>query len=307
MIFDHDGGTPDDFIALTLLTRMPNVELRGVVVSPGVSFSEPAVNVSRKLLDLAGSKNVSVAKSTSRGLNPFPAQWRRKAYIADALPILNQQSIHAPLAAESGAQFLVRLLSASKQQVSILSTGPLSTISEALKLQPAIASKISQIVWMGGALQVAGNVSPSDEPSHDGTAEWNVYFDPIAASEIWKTKIPIVLCPLDTTNQVPVTEDFIRKLAAIRQFPLADFAGQIMALPFADGGSFYFWDAVAASWLGKPEIFRTAEWEVGIVSDGPSQGRMIARPNSGRKIKVLEKPDVPGFQSYLLQLLATKK
>lgn len=308
VIFDHDGGTPDDFIALTMLTRMPSVDLRGVIVSPGVSFSEPAVSVSRKVLDLAGARNVSVAMSTSRGKNPFPTVWRKRIYIADALPVLNQQkSQSAPFSSESGVQFLVRQVKSSKQPVTLLVTGPLSTISDALKADSSIAANISKIVWMGGALQVPGNVSPSDEPSHDGTAEWNAYFDPMAVEMIWKSRIPIVLCPLDATNRVPVTSEFMKRIAALRQHPLADFVGQILALPYSEGSVFFFWDALAAAYLEKPNLFKTMEWEVAVVADGKSQGRLVSRPGSGRKIQVLEAPDGMAFQDSVLGLLTTNQ
>src|SRR5690606_31649405 len=107
VIFDHDGGTPDDLIALSLLTRMENINLLGVVVSPGVSYPDPAVSASRKILDLAGIQGVPVARSLSRLLNPFPNSWRRRVYIADGLPVLNQKKVTSPLSSESGEQLMV--------------------------------------------------------------------------------------------------------------------------------------------------------------------------------------------------------
>lgn len=306
VVFDHDGGTPDDFVALAMLAKMPNIDLRGVVVSPGVSFSEPAVSVTRKVLDLAGRTDVPVANSISRGINPFPTVWRKGVYVTDALPILNQHDVRTPLSSETGAQFLIRLVKASQQPMTILATGPLTTVADALKLDPSIAGKIARIVWMGGALRVPGNVSRADEPSHDGSAEWNVYFDPVSAAEVWKTKIPIVLCPLDTTNHVPVAREILRRLAAERSHPLADFAGQIIAQSFAGGDEIYFWDALAAAWVGKPDLFKPIEWEVSVIAEGPSQGRTIPRPGSGRKIQVMEAPNVRAFYDYFFQLLTAK-
>ncbi len=307
VILDHDGGTPDDLVALSILTRMENVNLLGVIVSPGVSYTAPAISASRKILDLAGVHDVPVARSLSRLLNPFPTSWRRRVYIADALPVLNQKKVVSPLSSESGEKLIVRLIQSSSQPVTVLVTGPLSTLRNALKLQPAIASKIDRIIWMGGALKVPGNVFPSDEPAHDGTAEWNVYADPSAASEVLKTKIPIWLVPLDTTDQFPVSADFLHELGSQRKDVLADFAGQVLALPFADGGSFYFWDVLAAAAVGKPQIFQRTEWEISVVEEGPGQGRTVIRPGSGRKVHVLENANRLMFQQYVLQLLNPKQ
>lgn len=300
VILDHDGGAPDDYVSTALALTMPNVKVLGIVVTPGVSFMEPAVSTSRKLLDLMGVKDVPVARSSARGVNPFPTAWRKSVYIADMLPILNRrESPQAPLSSETGADMTIRLLVQSPQPVTILATGPLSTIAQALDRNPAIEAKIARIVWMGGALRVPGNVYRSDEPSHDGSAEWNVYFDPPSAARVWRTKIPIVLCPLDATNRVPVTREVLRKLALQRQYPLSDFVGQITALAFSGSDRFYFWDALAAAWLGRPDLFKLVEDRVEIVSSGPSAGRTIPQP-SGRTVQVMQPSNVAGFYEYFL-------
>jgi purine nucleosidase len=301
VIIDHDGGATDDYVSTALVLTMPNVKVMGIIVSPGVTFPEPAVSVTRKLLDLMGIAIVPVARSDARGVNPFPTPWRRNIYIADALPILNQKAaVAAPLLSETGADFLIRAVNSSAEPVTLLVTGPLSTVAQALNRQPEIEKKIARIVWMGGALRVPGNVSKSDEPSHDGSAEWNVYFDAPAAARVWKTKIPLILCPLDATNKAPVTKEVLRELARLRSHPLADFAGQVTALAAGSSEQIYFWDALAAAWLGRPELFKLADWEVDIVTSGPSEGRTLARAG-GRKVQAMDLTDVAAFYRYFLK------
>jgi purine nucleosidase len=61
---------------------------------------------------------------------------------------------------------------------------------------------------MGGALRVPGNVYVPDLPSGtapvDGTAEWNAFWDPSALGVVWGSSVPLVITPLDATNQVEV-------------------------------------------------------------------------------------------------------
>jgi len=38
------------------------------------------------------------------------------------------------------------------------------------------------------------------------SAEWNVYTDPLAASKVFQSGVPIVLVPLDATNQVRINQ-----------------------------------------------------------------------------------------------------
>ncbi len=298
VLMDHDGGV-DDYLATALLMTMEHIEPLGVVVTPADCYISPAVSATRKILDLIGYSDIPVAESTVRGINPFPALYRRDSFIIDNLPILNEQeTIQTPLVAETGQEFMVRSLLAAEAPVTLMVTGPLTTVATALDLAPEIEHQIKEIVWMGGALNVPGNVEQSLEAGQDGSAEWNVYWDPFAAHRLWQTQIPLVLCPLDLTNTVPVTSAFIRQLAKQRQYPLSDFAGQCYAIVIAQ--VYYFWDVLATTYLAHPEFYELREWETVIVTTGKSQGRTKVEAG-GRKIRAMDKVDKDKFYAYILQ------
>jgi purine nucleosidase len=293
LLMDHDGGFPDDYLALALVLTMPHVKLLGVTVTPADSYLEPALNGTRKILGYFGS-SASVAASKARGVHPFPAAWRKTSNEIDRL--LSGSAFPLDKAAKPvdtpADQFLVNALKASAEPVTILATGPLSNLAATLDLAPEIEPKIRELVWMGGALQVKGNVDADD---HDGTAEWNSYWDPPAVARVWRSKVPITLCPLDVTNRVPVLKPFIEKLAKQRQF------GEIAAKAYTIGlgqGELFFWDVLAASWLGKPEMFSTRNWETAVDTEGKSQGR-IRVEDGARKVKVLQRVDPEDFHRFL--------
>ena len=196
---------------------------------------------------------------------------------------------------------MVRVLHAAPEQVTILSTGPLSTIAAALEQDPSIEYKIKELIWMGGALNVPGNVDKIIEGGQDGSAEWNVYWDPPAAYRVWQTDIPITLCPLDITNNVPVTSEFVRTIARNRHFPLSDFAGQCYAL--VTHQDYFFWDVLTTAYLGRPDLFELRRWETAIIPTGPSQGRTIVQPG-GKKIRALDTVNLEAFYEYILQAWA---
>jgi purine nucleosidase len=297
VIHDHDGGI-DDFLSLMLLLTMEHVELLGVVVTPADCYIKPAVSVTRKMLDLMKSPHTPVAESTVRGLNPFPRVWRQSCFAVDHFPILNDADvIQTPLVPENGQTFLARLLRDAPEPVTVLATGPLTTIAAALDTDPQLESKIKRIVWMGGALNVNGNVDPVMEPGHDGSAEWNVYWDPPAARQIWQTKIPIVLCPLDITNHVPVTTDLVLALGRHRQYPLAEVAALCYGLVMKQGG-YYFWDVLTTAYLGRPDLYTVRDWETEIVTEGLSAGRTKVQPGA-RVITAMNTVDVPAFYDYI--------
>jgi purine nucleosidase len=295
---DHDGGV-DDYLATLLLMTMDHIQPLGIIVTPADCYIQPAVSATRKILDLIGRSDIPVAESTVRGINPFPPIYRRDSFIVDHLPILNEREmIQTPLLEETGQEFMVRSLLAADQPVTLMVTGPLTTVAAALDIAPEIERKIQQIVWMGGALNVPGNVEKSLEAGQDGSAEWNAYWDPIGANRVWQTSIPIVLCSLDITNTVPVTSEFVYKLGKQRQYPLSDFAGQCYALVIPQ--DYYFWDVLATAYLAHPEFYELREWETVIVTTGKSQGRTKVE-TGGSKIRAMNKVDHEQYYAYILQ------
>jgi purine nucleosidase len=298
VLMDQDGGV-DDYLATLLLMTMEHIQPLGIVVTPADCYIEPAVSATRKILDLVGRSDIPVAQSTVRGINPFPALYRRDSFVVDHLPILNQRDeVQTPLVQETGQEFMVRSLLAADQPVTLMVTGPLTTVAAALDLAPQIEQHIEKIVWMGGALNVPGNVEPALEPGQDGSAEWNVYWDSLAAHRVWQTQIPLILCPLDLTNHVPVTSEFVRQLTQQRRYPLSDLAGQCYALVMTQ--VYYFWDVLATTYLAHPEFYQLQEWETVIVTSGKSQGRTKVEIG-GRKIQAMGHVDQEKYYAYILQ------
>lgn len=297
ILLDHDGGV-DDYLATMLLLTMDNIELLGVVITPADCYAQPALSATRKILDLMRA-DIPVAESTVRGVNPFPRLYRRDSFIVDHLPILNQtETIRTPLVAVSGQDFIVSALKAAPAPVTLMVTGPLTTVAVALDTAPEITAKIEKIVWMGGALNVAGNVEKSLESGQDGSAEWNAYWDPFSVARVWETQIEIIICPLDLTNTVPVTSELVYKMGKQRHYPLSDLAGQCYALVIPQ--DYYFWDVLATAYLAHPEFYKLREWETEIITTGLSQGRTKISPG-GRKIKAMDKVDNASFYAYILQ------
>jgi purine nucleosidase len=298
VIFDHDGAI-DDFLALILLLTMPEIELLGIVVTPADCYIQAALSVTLKILNLLGRRDIAVSESTVRGINAFPPTYRQDCLIIDNFPILNErETIGTSLVQEAGPEFLVNTLIAPPTPVTLMVTGPLTTVAAALAIKPKITDKIDEIVWMGGALNVLGNVEKVYAPEHDGSAEWNAYWDPLAVARVWQTNIPLVICPLDITNTVPVTSEFIRTLSKQRCYALSDLAGLCYSLAIPQ--NYYCWDVLATAYLDRPELYRLRQWETQIIERGNSQGRIQIVPG-GRKILAMETVDRDRFYAYLLK------
>ncbi|GIJ34803.1 nucleoside hydrolase [Micromonospora sediminimaris] len=303
VIMDHDGSL-DDLLSLLLLTRY-DVDLQGVAVTPADCLLAPALSVTHRILDLADLPHVQVAPGSLSGPHPFPMAWRTDALRVEALPVLNR---FPPRERTSGPvlpahEQLVKWIEQAATPLTILVTGPLTNLAWCLDKHPWLEQAIGEIVFMGGAFDVEGNV---EEPGHDGSAEWNVYCDPKAAQRVFATQIPITLFPLDVTNQVPVTDEFVRAFGAHYGNPASDLAGSLLAMTFGTvetvGSPYCCWDSLATSYLAAPELFTFDQVRCTVVVDGASEGRTV-RADDGRVVRCAITVKQEDFYRHCLQLL----
>jgi purine nucleosidase len=303
VLMDHDGGL-EDFTALLLLLSYENVQLKGISVVPADCLPKPATSVTRKILDLANRQDVPVAEGSLDGTNPFPLAWRLSSLKVDQLPVLNQNPvILAPLDPRPGHESLVANLLASTDPVTLLMTGPLTHVAWCLDHNPELEPKIKEIIWMGGALRVDGNVRLE---GHDGSAEWNVYWDPQAAKRVFDSKVPITLFALDVTDVVEVTPEFCQALGRQYEFPFSSAAGAIWAMTFGNrettGLPYYCWDSVTTAYLARPDLFEFEDVRCDIVVKGESEGRTV-EVATGRKVKAAMRVNVDGFYQHCIESL----
>ena len=282
---------------------MPQVKLLGVSVTPGDCYPEAALETSAKLLHLFGREQVPLSVAQYYGVNAFPSAWRAAPRVLNALPRLLALPTPASRVAAQPSPYVLRAqLAAATQPVTVLLTGPCSTLVQALALEPTLASRIGQVVWMGGAVDVPGNVRTYNQ---DGSAEWNVFWDPPAARQLLALGLPLTLVPLDVTNQVPVGLAFLRQLAAQAHYPLSELAGQFWATTVATiptyEYTYFMWDVLATSYLAIPEAFATERLELTVLTEGAEAGRTVRLPGSGQWVQLVRHVDTTRFYAYLLE------
>jgi purine nucleosidase len=90
---------------------------------------------------------------------------------------------------------------AAPGEVTIVATGPLSNVASVLRREPDIASIIGHVIMLGGAVGVSGDVSPA--------AEFNFFCDAEAAQAVFRSPITKTIVPLDVSQQVVMTYDFL--------------------------------------------------------------------------------------------------
>ncbi len=201
ILIDTDAGS-DDFMAVALLLSHPNVAIDAITVVNGVAHVDAGARNMGRLLDLAGRKRVPVFAGRNtplRGTAEFPAEWRK---IADDLPGVALPPASRPPETRRAADYLVERLKNARTPVQILALGPLTNIAEAMERDLPWLHNIREIVLMGGAVRVPGNLQDGGVfHTKNSTAEWNIFIDPLAASIVFRSGVPIRLIALDATNQ----------------------------------------------------------------------------------------------------------
>ncbi len=299
IILDHDGSA-DDFLSLILLLSMSNIAILGITITPADCYMENALETTLKILHKANRTDIEVGLGGTHGVNAFPADWRAKPKIYNALP----EFINIPIPTmffRNSSEVLIDKITRSNEPVTILLTGPCSNLVKALEICPDIARNIEEIIWMGGAIDVPGNVVTYN---HNGTAEWNVFWDPISAKKLLDYDVPIVFIPLDVTNQVPVTIEFLKTLAQQSKSFWSNIAGQFWATTLntipAYEYIYFMWDVLATSYVSIPKAFTLEDVEISIDTIGASAGRTYRCKKSGRKVKIAKYVNTSQFYNFLL-------
>ncbi|MEM6633520.1 MAG: nucleoside hydrolase, partial [Bacteroidota bacterium] len=289
VIFDHDGGI-DDLLSLMLLTQMEDIELLGVCVTPADCFLEDATLSSLKILKLANREACPVAQGNTRPVNPFPTEWRAQPMVVNAFPqMLLTEEDPSQISTLPAHDFIASQLRKSIAPITVLITGPCTNLVKALQLHPELVDKVQEVIWMGGAVDVPGNVATH---KHAGTAEWNAHWDPFASKALLGMGLDIKLISLDVTNSVPVRREFLKQLAKQAEYPLSNLASQCWAttintIPGYEY-TYFMWDVLATSYLGIPNVFTTERVELAVHTDLPNEGQTIRLPGNGQWIEVVK-------------------
>jgi purine nucleosidase len=301
VIIDQDGGV-DDLVAISLLLRSPDVRVRAITICPADSYLEPATRATQLFVDRLGGRNITIAQGHFEGTNPFPSRWRQDAGRVLGIAALAGVAASAtnPIVAGDAAHYLVKLLSGD-HVYTILETGPLTNIADALGIDPSIKRHIRRIYAMGGAVRVAGNVELA---RHDGSAEWNIFNQPQAAADVIQSGIPITLIPLDATNKVPLTRSFLDRLAA-QPSVASQLAAQSWRIAWTQQGTglYYFWDTLTAAALLDPSVVRTEQLKIRVITTGASEGRTVEDP-PGSPIEVALDASREKVEQMFLNLLS---
>ena len=304
-IIDTDLGV-DDAIAILYLLKQPEIEIKAItIVGNGSAHCQPALSNTFGILKMIHKTQIPIACGQAyplQGNHHFP-QWiiQETDSLAGAATLLPKTK--SPSISQSAVDLLIKSLEQSDESITIVAIGPLTNIAQALQKKPSIKQHIRAIYIMGGALNVPGNIQQVEPTIPNKTAEWNIYIDPKAAQIVFNQKIPIILIPLDLTNQHPIDLNFYNALKINHRTPAASFIFTLLQknLSMIKNKEWYFWDPLAAVIATDNSIAEFRNLRVRIRMEPEDQsGTIVIDEHNGELISVATQINAQRFKIALL-------
>jgi purine nucleosidase len=305
IIIDCDPGQDDAVMLLLALACPDEFDILGITTVAGNVPLDLTQRNARIMCELAGRTDVPVYAGCDKPM-------RRELITAENVhgktgidgvdiyePAMSLQDQHA-------VDFIIEsLLEADINSITLVPTGPLTNIGQALVQQPAIKPKIKEIVLMGGAMREGGNTTPS--------AEFNILEDPDAAQIVMHCGRPLTIVPLDVTHQVLVSRDRLEKIRAIDSpvgaavVGMMEFFNRFDSEKYgSDGAPLH--DPCTIAYLLKPELFEGRMCNVEIETGSPlTRGHTAVDfwgvSDRARNANWLYKVNADGFFTLLIERL----
>ncbi|KAK4387871.1 putative uridine nucleosidase 2 [Sesamum angolense] len=205
IIIDTDPGV-DDAMAIFLALQSPEVEVIGLTTIYGNVYTTLATRnalhlvILKKLFDIpvAEGSHVTITKGTKLRIADF-------VHGTDGLGNQNFPPPKGKAIEQSAVDFLIEQTSLYPGKVTVVALGPLTNIALAIQADPAFIKNVGQILLLGGAFSVNGNVNPA--------AEANIFGDPDAADIVFTSGADILAIGINITHQVILTDADRDKLA----------------------------------------------------------------------------------------------
>ncbi|MEV0416200.1 nucleoside hydrolase [Streptomyces sp. NPDC050448] len=200
IIIDCDPGH-DDALAIMLAAGDPAVDLLAITTVAGNQTLAKTTLNARRVCTVAGITDVPIAAGCARPL----VQSLNVADDVHGVSGLDGPRFPEPtvdVVAEHAVDLMYRILTEHPEPVTLVPTAPLTNIALLLTRHPGVATRIREIVLMGGSTE-RGNRTPA--------AEFNIQADPEAADIVFRSGVPLTMCGLNVTHQALATPEIVAR------------------------------------------------------------------------------------------------
>lgn len=271
LIIDTDPGI-DDAMAILFALKAPELEIIGLTTIFGNVYTNLATQNALRLIEWAGVSEIPVAHGAERPLVAPLESVADFVHGSDGLGNVNLPLPRGRAIDQSAARFIVETVMANPGQITLVPIGPLTNLALALALEPRLAKNVAEVVLMGGAALVNGNVTPA--------AEANIINDPHAADVVFTAGWPVTMIGLDVTMQTVMNDAYMTELKASGS-ATAEFVYQISRFyrDFHDQdyglAGMHTHDPSAIAYVIEPTLFTAERGPVRVVTEGIAVGQTL--------------------------------
>ncbi|KMZ60409.1 putative uridine nucleosidase 2 [Zostera marina] len=272
IIIDTDPGI-DDAMAIFVALGSPEVEVIALTTIFGNVYTSLATKNALHLLEVAERTDIPVVEGSHMTI--MKATKLRIADFVHGKDGLGNQNFPQPKGKcieQLAPEFLVEQAKLHPGNITIVALGPLTNIALAIQLDPEFSKNIGQIVLLGGAFSVNGNVNPA--------AEANIFGDPEAADIVFTSGADILAVGINVTHQVVFTDNDRKKLEE-SEGKLAKYLCKILGLYFSyhreayHTKGVYLHDPTALLAAINPSLLTYTEGVVRVQTTGITRGMTL--------------------------------
>lgn len=273
VILDLDTGIDDTLALLYVLSKRDEINLLGITSVFGNVETRVSARNSLTILDLFDRKDVPVYLGQA-------APYGKESYkVKEEVQLIHGKNglgnVSFPTSnreiKDDGIKFIRDMILAHPGDITIVPTGPLTNIAALYERFPEVLKVEHEIISMGGALTVEGNVTE--------VAEANYYKDPIGAGIVFSKNISLKMICLDVTQQSHLYPSDINKWNGYKGNLIKSMVE--FYINFHKVGYCYLHDPSAVCAILHPEYFTFLNIPLYVTS----QGRVIGKYNSNLPLK----------------------
>lgn len=288
LIIDTDPGK-DDAVAILLALAAPDVfDIRLMSAAAGnVELSHTARNILR-LCEVGGRGDIPVHAGCPR---PILQVLKTVPHIHGA-DGLNGAELPPPARRPSNMHAVPTMIEAIRNApgpVSVACIAPLTNLALAIVMAPDIASRMGEIVVMGGSF-TTGNITPF--------ASFNIYGDPHAARIVFECGAPVTMIGLEVTRRTMPSPEWCAELRAS-----GSPSAKVVVDLWRDPTSFMN-DACVIAHMLQPGLIQTEQVRVEIEIDDPVEMGRTRLMEGPWNVRAATDIDLPGFFALLLDRLS---
>jgi inosine-uridine nucleoside N-ribohydrolase len=286
VIIDTDPGI-DDVQAIAFAIAHKNIELLALTTVFGNADVKTTTRNALSTLEVLDSESVQVAEGAESPLSTNRLDAPDFVHGIDGLGNIALAVPQKVVENMSAAELIVEYVNRQPGEISLVAIGPLTNLALALELDPGLASKVKQVVVMGGTVIAPGNVTP--------LAEANFINDPHAADIVLGAGWPITIIGLDVTMKVSLFDSDLanvrEKHPSVGEFiwnssrHYVDFYKAHYPQEREVDPSTPMHDASALVYLVEPSLFELVSGPARVICEGIAIGQ-LAIDRSNRKFEL---------------------